>query len=119
MYNRGTIKIAWIDDDYTIMKSKMFNSVKKAEAFADKHDIDDYMIMELVKRSGHHYQWKVLPYGNWPKYNRYMKLKNVWSSYDEEHNYIIEKRKNERIIIIALVFVALWVFGILGAKKLV
>jgi hypothetical protein len=64
-YKLGTIKLTWIDpNDYTILESKMFDSVSEALKNVPK-DIkeNEFMLFELIKSDGVAYEWKLLPYG--------------------------------------------------------
>jgi hypothetical protein len=64
-YKIGTIKLTWIDPkDYTILESKMFNSVDEAlKNIPSEVKENEFMIFELIKTDGNSYEWKLLPYG--------------------------------------------------------
>jgi hypothetical protein len=64
-YKIGTIKLTWIDpNDYTILESKMFNSVDEAiKNIPSEVKDNEFMIFELIKSDGKAYEWKLLPYG--------------------------------------------------------
>jgi hypothetical protein len=65
-YKLGTIKLTWIDpNDYTILESKMFDSVEEAiKNIPTDIKKNEFMIFKLVKSDGLAYEWKLLPYGN-------------------------------------------------------
>ena len=64
-YKLGTIKLTWINPtDYTILQSKMFDSVEEAIKNLPKEiKKNQYMIFKLIKSDGVAYEWKLLPYG--------------------------------------------------------
>ena len=64
-YKIGTIKLTWINPtDYTILQSKMFDSVDEAiQNIPSNIKKNEYMIFKLIKTDGTAYQWKLLPYG--------------------------------------------------------
>jgi hypothetical protein len=64
-YKLGTIKLTWIDpNDYTILESKMFDSVDEALNNIPLEVKDnEFMIFKLIKTDGNAYEWKLLPYG--------------------------------------------------------
>ena len=77
-YKLGTIKLTWINpSDYTILESKMFDSVDEALKNIPK-DIkrEDYMIFKLIKTDGTAYEWKLLPYGNHSDFVRSMEFRD-------------------------------------------
>ena len=77
-YKKGTIKLTWINPkDYTILESKMFDSVDEALKNIPKNiKREDYMIFKLIKTDGTAYQWKLLPYGNHSEFIRSMEFRN-------------------------------------------
>jgi len=64
-YKLGTIKLTWIDPkDYTILESKMFDSVDEAlNNIPFEVKDNEFMIFKLIKTDGTAYEWKLLPYG--------------------------------------------------------
>jgi hypothetical protein len=64
-YKIGTIKLTWINPkNYTILQSKMFDSVEVAlQNIPTYIKKDEYMIFELIETDGVSYKWKLLPYG--------------------------------------------------------
>lgn len=64
-YKLGTLKLTWINpNDYTILESKMFDSVEEAlKNIPANIKKNQYMIFKLVKSDGVAYEWKLLPYG--------------------------------------------------------
>lgn len=77
-YKIGTIKLTWINpNDYTILESKMFDSVEEALKNIPKNiKQEDYMIFKLIKTDGTAYEWKLLPYGNQSEFIRSMEFRN-------------------------------------------
>jgi hypothetical protein len=66
IYEKGTIKIVWIEDSELIY-SKMFESEEDAEKFA--HDKKDYLIFKLVtQKNMEDFSWVILPYGRYKIY---------------------------------------------------
>ena len=79
MYEKGTLKVTWINpQDYRILESKMFNknALKQALEFAENKP--DFMIFELTSVQGDEYQWKLLHYGEAKRFVTSMKLQNSW-----------------------------------------
>jgi hypothetical protein len=75
MYSAGTIKLVWIPkENYTIMESKMFDSIEDATSYANSVGRKDYMLMSLIETKDHYYKWKVLPYGKYNSYKYGMKI---------------------------------------------
>jgi len=67
---RGTIKVVWVSKNPKKIFSKMFNSLKEAEEFANKKKKS--LIFQLVKYNNmRHFEWNILPYG---KAKIYLKL---------------------------------------------
>jgi hypothetical protein len=64
-YKLGTIKLTWINpSDYTILESKMFDSVDEAlKNLPSNIKKEDFMIFKLIKTDGTAYEWKLMPYG--------------------------------------------------------
>jgi hypothetical protein len=77
-YKLGTIKLTWINpSEYTILESKMFDSVDEAiKNIPTNIKNDEYMIFKLIKTDGTAYEWKLLPYGNHNDFVRGMKFRN-------------------------------------------
>ena len=77
-YKIGTIKLTWINPtDYTILQSKMFDSVDEAiQNIPSNIKKNEYMIFKLIKTDGTAYQWKLLPYGNHSEFIRSMEFRN-------------------------------------------
>lgn len=75
MYEKGTIKLTWINPtDYTVLDSSMYKSVD--EALANSKDKKNFMLFELTERAGDTYKWKLLPYGSYKEFVRGMKLRD-------------------------------------------
>lgn len=77
-YKLGTIKLTWINpSDYTILESKMFDSVDEAlKNLPSNIKKEDFMIFKLTKTDGTAYEWKLLPYGNHSEFIRSMEFRN-------------------------------------------
>jgi hypothetical protein len=77
-YKLGTIKLTWINpSDYTILESKMFDSVEEAlKNVPTNIKKEDFMIFKLIKTDGTAYEWKLLPYGNHSEFVRSMEFRN-------------------------------------------
>lgn len=77
-YKIGTIKLTWISpSDFTILKSKMFDSVDEAlKNIPTGINKEDFMIFKLIKTDGTAYEWKLLPYGNHNDFVRSMQFRN-------------------------------------------
>lgn len=54
-------KLAWMKG--ATLHSLMGDTPEELLAEAKKMKVDDFMIMELVKEEGNHYDWKLLDYG--------------------------------------------------------
>ena len=75
MYDKGTIKLTWINPaDYTVLDSSMYNSVD--EALANSKKKNNFMLFQLTERTGDNYKWKLLPYGSYKDFVRGMKLRD-------------------------------------------
>jgi hypothetical protein len=77
-YKLGTIKLTWIDpNDYSILESKMFDSVSEAlQNIPTEVKDNEYMIFKLTKTDGVAYEWKLLPYGIYKKFVKGMEFRN-------------------------------------------
>ena len=77
-YKIGTIKLTWISpSDFTILKSKMFDSVDEAlKNIPTGINKEDFMIFKLIKTDGTAYEWKLLSYGNHSEFIRSMEFRN-------------------------------------------
>lgn len=77
-YKLGTIKLTWINPtDYTILDSKMFDSVEEAlQNTPSNIKKNEYMIFKLIKTDGTAYEWKLLPYGNHSDFVRSMEFRD-------------------------------------------
>jgi hypothetical protein len=77
-YKLGTIKLTWINpSDYTILESKMFDSVDEAlKNLPSNIKKEDFMILKLIKTDGTAYEWKLLPYGNHSDFVRSMEFRD-------------------------------------------
>lgn len=67
IYEKGTIKVVWIESNVSKIYSKMFNNEKSAEGFA--HNKEDYIIFSLINQKNmKEFSWKLLPYGKYLLY---------------------------------------------------
>lgn len=74
MYQKGTIKLTWIDPkDFTILESSMYDNVE--DALKDIGDKKNWMIFELSEVDGDRYSWKLLPYGKYSSFVNGMKFR--------------------------------------------
>lgn len=66
-YEKGTIKVVWIENSIDEIHSRMFEDEKEAADFAK--DKKDYIIFSLLKQKNMEtFSWKLLPYGNYRIY---------------------------------------------------
>lgn len=67
VYEKGKVKIVWIEDDVLRIYSHMFDDLNRARAFAaQKHT---YVIFELIRQHEmRDFAWKLLPYGKFRLY---------------------------------------------------
>jgi hypothetical protein len=77
-YKLGTIKLTWINPkDYTILESKMFNSVEEAlRNIPSDIKKNDFMLFELIQSDGVSYKWKLLPHGSYSRFVNSMKFRD-------------------------------------------
>lgn len=70
VYEKGKIKVVWIEDNPLKIYSKMFDKEKDAKDFGQKKK--DYLIFALERQENmQEFSWKLLPYG---KYRIYLNL---------------------------------------------
>lgn len=66
-YEKGTIKIVWVEDNIHEIHSKMFDDEKEAVEFAKSKN--EYIIFSLIKQNNmEDFSWRILPYGNYKIY---------------------------------------------------
>lgn len=72
-YEKGTIKVVWVENNIHEIHSRMFEDEKEAAQFAkDKHE---YVIFSLIKQNNMEtFSWKLLPYGNYKIYVMLMRF---------------------------------------------
>jgi hypothetical protein len=69
IYEQGTIKVVWIEDDPEEIYSRMFESEVEAEAFAQSKK--DYLIFALIQQQDmRDFSWRLLPYGRADLYTK-------------------------------------------------
>jgi hypothetical protein len=77
MYQKGTIKLTWINpNDYTILDSKMFKPDELEKALKEAEEKKDWMLFQLESTKNDSYSWKLLPYGTADSFVRNMKLRD-------------------------------------------
>lgn len=66
---RGTIKLAWLDNDKTdsVLHSETYNTIQDALKSVTK-DKKKWFIFKSI--DGNDSSWEILPYGNWKDYSR-------------------------------------------------
>lgn len=86
-YEKGKIKVVWIEDNPEKIYSKMFNSEAEAKKFSAEKK--DFVVFALEKQTNmEEFSWKLLPYG---RYKLYLRLiKTLRSS----NSGILEQMKN-------------------------
>jgi hypothetical protein len=68
IFEKGLIKVVWIENDPKRIYSKMFDTVKEAEGFAKEKK--DYIIFRLLKQKDlKEFSWEILAYGQHKLYN--------------------------------------------------
>lgn len=72
-YERGKIKVVWVEQDPQKIYSKMFDTEKAAERFV-KGKKEDYIIFALETQSNmEEFSWRILPYGKYKLYSLLVK----------------------------------------------
>jgi phage major head subunit gpT-like protein len=62
VFEKGKIKVVWIEKDANKIYSKMFNELDKALKFTENKD--DFLVFSLLKQKNlEDFSWKLLPYG--------------------------------------------------------
>jgi len=78
-YEKGKVKVVWIESDPEKIYSKMFDSEKEAEKFA-KVKVD-YIVFALERqRNMEEFSWRILPYGKYKLYLLLVKSLNLRNS---------------------------------------
>lgn len=79
LYEKGVIKVVWIEDNPDRIYSKMFIDVEKAKHFSRSKK--DYIIFALVKQKNmQDFEWKILPYGKHRLYQLAIRLYRKYGS---------------------------------------
>jgi len=79
MYEKGTLKLTWINkSDYTLLESKMFpkGALESAKQYAERNNLKDIMVFELIGTKNDEYEWRLLPYGSANKFLFHMKAQD-------------------------------------------
>ena len=72
-YEKGTIKVVWVENNIHEIHSKMFEDEKEAADFAKEKN--EYIIFSLIKQNNMEtFSWKILPYGNHKVYLMLMRM---------------------------------------------
>ncbi len=75
-YEKGTIKVVWVEKDIDSIYSKMFDDIHKAEEFGKEKK--NYIIFALVRQKKMaEFSWKLLPYG---KHRLYKLILNTYKT---------------------------------------
>lgn len=73
IFEKGLIKVAWIEKSNKILYSKMFNSLNKAIKFAKNKN--DYLIFRLIKQKKlKEFKWEILDYGRSKEFTNLVKF---------------------------------------------
>lgn len=71
-YEKGKVKVVWVEDNPDKIYSKMFDNEEEADKFGSGKN--DYVIFSLEKQSHmEEFEWKILPYGRYKLYQRLIK----------------------------------------------
>ncbi len=75
IFEKGTIKVVWIEKDPKRIYSKMFESVKDAEKFAKEKQ--DYIVFKLIRQKNlEEFEWEIMPLGKYKLYETLLKNYN-------------------------------------------
>jgi len=75
IFEKGTIKVVWVEDDPKLIYSKMFESVKDVEKFA-KGKLD-YIVFKLIRQKNlEEFEWEIIPLGRYQLYETLLKNYN-------------------------------------------
>ena len=67
IYEKGTIKVVWLEKDLLKIYSRMFEDEKEAEKFGKAKK--DYVIYRLlIQKNMKDFSWELLPYGKYKLY---------------------------------------------------
>ncbi|MBI4225575.1 hypothetical protein HY612_00505 [Candidatus Roizmanbacteria bacterium] len=73
VYEKGTIKVVWIEADLSGIFSKMFTNLEEAKKFGKSKK--DYIIFALIKQKNmQDFEWKILPHGKHKLYRLALRL---------------------------------------------
>ena len=72
IFEKGLIKVAWVEKSNKILYSKMFNSLDEALKFSKNKK--DYLIFKLIKQKGlKEFKWEILDYGRSKEFTKLVK----------------------------------------------
>ncbi|MCH8821506.1 hypothetical protein IID23_03195 [Patescibacteria group bacterium] len=75
IFEKGTIKVVWVEDDPKRIYSKMFESVKDVEKFAKEKQ--DYIVFKLIRQKNlEEFEWEIMPLGRYQLYETLLKNYN-------------------------------------------
>lgn len=73
IFEKGLIKLVWIDKDINKIHSKRFDKVEGAEKFGK--DKKHYIIFKLLHQKDlKEFGWEILPYGENKVYKTFLKM---------------------------------------------
>ncbi len=79
MYEIGTLKLTWINSkDYSLLESKMFpkGGLESVKQYANRNNLKETMLFELVATKNDEYEWRLLPFGSANKFLFHMKAQD-------------------------------------------
>ena len=75
IFEKGTIKVVWVEDAPKRIYSKMFESVKDVEKFAKEKQ--DYIVFKLIRQKNlEEFEWEIMPLGRYQLYETLLKNYN-------------------------------------------
>ena len=79
IYEKGIVKVVWIDSDPERIYSKMYDSEEKAKQYAKTKK--NCIVFALVKQENmKDFEWKILPYGEYKLYKLAIRLYRRYGS---------------------------------------
>ena len=75
LFEKGIIKVVWVEKDPKRVYSKMFEGVKDAEKFAKEKP--DYIVFKLIRQKNlEEFEWEIMPLGKYKLYETLLKNYN-------------------------------------------